>query len=77
MTVASVIQSIPDKISSVPPTVETETAARNTTASVMRHRGAPIASADSRSAFGTMHSMSSVVRRITGNMMIASAAACS
>ena len=49
-------------------------AERNTTASVMRHRGAPIASADSRSAFGTMHSMSSVVRRITGNMMIASAA---
>ena len=48
-------------------------AERKTTARVMRQRGAPIASADSRSAFGTMHSMSSVVRRMTGNMMIARA----
>ena len=37
------------------------------------HFGAPSAAAASRSVFGTRFSMSSVVRTITGIMMIASA----
>ncbi len=60
-------------IASVAPVMRPPRAALQTTPSVTRQRGAPIARPDSRSSLGTRLRMSSVVRAITGSIRNASA----